>query len=86
MLRRSRTQARSVARDELTRWPRCERSSGNQACALNDNTYLKRHRETLQFIGWRAATIWRTMRRLDLRHDAVESRAGGRRERLAGGA
>ena len=35
---------------------------------------------------WRAATIWRTMRRLALRNDAVESRAGGRRERLAGGA
>jgi hypothetical protein len=45
-----------------------------------------RHRETLQFIRWRAATIWRTMRRLALRNDAVESRAGGRRERLAGGA
>jgi hypothetical protein len=45
-----------------------------------------RHRETLQFIRWRAATISRTMRRLALRNDAVESRAGGRRERLAGGA
>jgi hypothetical protein len=42
--------------------------------------------QTLQFIRWRAATIWRTMRRLALRNDAVESRAGGRRERLAGGA
>ena len=31
-------------------------------------------------------TIWRTMRRLALRNDAVESRAGGCRERLAGGA
>src|SRR5687767_14810697 len=31
-------------------------------------------------------TISRTMHRLALRNDAVESRAGGRRERLAGGA
>ena len=41
-------------------------------------------RDTLQVIRWRAATIWRTMRRRALRNDAVESRAGGRRERLAG--
>jgi hypothetical protein len=29
-------------------------------------------------------TIWRTMHRLALRNDAVEPRAGGRRERLEG--
>ena len=41
---------------------------------------------TSALIRWRAAAIWRTMRRLALRNDAVESRAGGRGERLAGGA
>ena len=44
------------------------------------------HRATVPFTRWRAAAIWRTMRRLALRNDAVESRTGGRRERLAGGA
>ena len=44
------------------------------------------HRATVPFPRWRAAAIWRTMRRLALRNDAVECRAGGRRERLAGGA
>ena len=34
----------------------------------------------------RTGPIWRTMRRLVLRNDAVESRARGRRERPAGGA